>query len=87
MNSEWSTGFFVGINGRTIEYLVATEPGEGGSCATIGRVHDDEAYDPACVDLAKTTHRDFVLVGASSTPVSVGFADVIPKNADAEPIA
>ena len=45
MNTEWSTGFFVGVNGKTTEYLVATIDGIF-SCATIRRLSDDEAYGP-----------------------------------------
>ena len=70
MNTEWSTGFFIGVNGRTTEYLVATEEGIF-SCATIRRLPDDEAYDPACIDIVKVTYREYVLEGARSTPVVV----------------
>ena len=72
MNTEWSTGFFVGVNGKTTEYLVATEEGIF-SCATIRRLPDDEAYDPGCLELVKITYRDSVLEGARSSPVRVRF--------------
>ena len=70
MNTEWSTGFFVGINGKTTEYLAATEEGIF-SCASIRRLPDDEAYDPKCVQLIKITYRDYFLEGAKSSPVGV----------------
>ena len=41
----------------------------------------------ACLDIVKTTHRDYVLGGASSTPVSVRFSDTNVKNVDTEPVA
>ena len=49
MNTEWSTGLFVGINGKTTEYLVATEARIFSSCATIQRLPDDEGYDQRCL--------------------------------------
>ena len=62
MNTEWSTGFFIGVTGRTTVYLVATEEGIF-SCATIRRLPDDEAYDPACIDIVMVTYREYVLEG------------------------
>ena len=72
MNTEWSTGYFIGIIGKTIEYVVATADGVF-SCATIRRLPDDEAYDPERINIAKVTYRVSVLGGASSTPVGVRF--------------
>ena len=60
INTDWSTGFFVGINGKTTEYLVATEEGIF-SCATIRRLPDDEAYDPKCIQLVNITYRVYFL--------------------------
>ena len=57
------------------------------SCAAIRRLPDDEPYDPACLEIVKTTYRDDVLGGASSTPVSVRFSDTNAKNVDTEPVA
>ena len=68
MNSEWSTGYFVGINGKTTEYLIATADGVF-SCAAIRRLPDEEAYNPECINIVKVTFREYVLGGASSTPV------------------
>ena len=72
MNTEWSTGFFVGINGKTTEYLVATEDGIF-SCETIRRLPDDESYDPKCIQMINITYRDYVLEGTRSSPVGVRF--------------
>ena len=80
MLTEWSTGFFVGINGKTTEYLVATEEGIF-SCTTIRRLPDEEAYDPRCLDVVKVTYREYVLEGASSNPVGVRFAQ-FPATSD-----
>ena len=60
MNSEWSTGFFVGINGKTTEYLVANADGIF-SCATIRTLPDDEAYDPECINIVNMKYRDYVI--------------------------
>ena len=56
MNTEWSTGYFVGVNGKTTEYLIATEEGIF-SCATIRRLPDDEAYDKECLQAVKVRYR------------------------------
>ena len=85
MKSEWSTGYFVGINGKTTEYLVATADGVF-SCATINRLPDDEAYDPECINIVKVTYRDYVPGGAGLTPVGVRFGETHIKNAEADPI-
>ena len=85
MNTEWDTGFFVGINGKTIEYLVATEEGIF-SCATIRRLPDDESYDPKCIQLINTTYRDYVVEGARSSPVGIRFGENHSKNAESEPM-
>ena len=82
---KWSTGFFIGVNGRTTEYLVATQEGIF-ACATIRRLPDDEAYDPACIDIVKVTYREYVLEGARSTPVVVRFGGDQVQNVDTEPI-
>ena len=81
MNSEWSTGYFLGRSENTAEYVVATTESIF-ACATIRRLPDDEAYDPECIQLVKITYRDSVLEGARSTPAG----DTHNKNADSDPI-
>ena len=85
MNIEWSTGFFVGINGKTAEDLEATEEGIF-SCATIRRLPDGEAYDPKCLHLVNITYRDSVLEGAGSSPVGVRFGETHSKNTESDPM-
>ena len=75
----------MGINGKTTEYLVATADGVF-SCATIRRLPDDGAYDPKCINIVKVAYRDYVLGGASSTPVGVRFGETHIKSAEADPI-
>ena len=70
MNPEWCTSFFVGVTGKTTGYLVATNDGVF-SCATIRRLHDEEAYDPECVQAVKITYREYVPEGAKSFPIGV----------------
>ena len=60
MNTEWSTGYFVGLNGKTTEYVVATADGVF-SCATIRRLPDDEAYDPECINIVKSRTENMYL--------------------------
>ena len=85
INTECSTGFFIGINGKTTEYLVATEERKL-SCATIRRLPDDEAYDSKCIQLVNITYRDYVLEGARSSPVGVRFGETHNKYAESEPM-
>ena len=85
MNTEWSIGYFVGINGKTTEYLVATADGVF-SCATIRRLPDDEACDPECINIVKVTYRDYVLRGASLTPMGVRFGETHAKNVQTIPL-
>ena len=84
MNTEWCTGYFVGVNGKTTEYLVATSDGIF-SCATIRRLADEEAYDPECIRAVQMTYREYILEGARSSPIGVRFGETNIKNAD--PIA
>ena len=64
---------------------MATEEGIF-SFATIRRLSDDEAYDPACIDMVKITYREYVLEGARPAPVNVRFGNDPVKNVDTEPI-
>ena len=85
MSTEWSTGFFVGINGKTTEYLVATEEGIF-SCATIRRLPDDEAYERRCLEFVSFTYRDFILEFPRSSPLGVRFGETHSKNAESDPM-
>ena len=70
MDSEWDTRYFVGINPKTTEYLVAKDS-EIYSCATIRRLQDDRAYDPEIVLKVEIRYLDYVVKGSRSTPVGV----------------
>jgi len=70
METEWDTGYFIGINSRTTEYLIAKGSGIF-STTTIRRHQDDKAYDPEIVKEVTILHRDYVMDGAKSTPVGV----------------
>ena len=85
MSSELSTGYCVGINGKTTEYLVVTADGVF-SCATIRRLPDEEAYDPECINMINITYREYVLGGASSSQVGVQLGETHIKNAETYPI-
>ena len=70
METEWDTGYFVGINSRTIEYVVAKGSGVF-STTTIRRHQDDKAYDPEILKEVAIRHRDYVMHGAKSTSTEV----------------
>ena len=70
METEWDTGYFIGINSRTTEYLIAQGSGIF-SAATIQRHQDDKAYDPDIVKEVTILHRDYVMRGSKSTPTEV----------------
>ena len=70
METEWDTGYFIGINSRTTEYLVAKGSGVF-STTTIRRHQDDKAYDAEIVKEVTIMHRDYVMDGSKSTPTGV----------------
>ena len=70
METEWDTGYFIGINSRTTEYLIAKGSGIF-STTTIRRYQDDKACDPEIVKEETILHRDYVMHGAKSTPTEV----------------
>ena len=47
---------------------------------------DDKAYNPSFIVLVNVTYREYVLGGASSTPVGARFRDAHNKNADPDPV-
>ena len=69
MITEWNTGFFICIDGRNTEYLVATQEGSF-SCATIRNLPDDEAYDPALFYCQGNIQR--VCIGKSEIDTGCG---------------
>ena len=87
METEWDTGYFIGINSRTTEYLIAKGSGIF-STTTIRRHQDDKAYDPEIVKEVTTLHRDYVMDGAKSTPMGVRqhTAATSTPNTEAAPI-
>ena len=60
MQTDWDTGFFVGINPGTTEYCIGKDDGVF-ICATIRRLPDDEAFDPAITDDIKVRYRDYMI--------------------------
>ena len=81
MESEWDAGYFVGVNPETTEYLVIKEDGVF-SCATIRRLQDDQAFDPKILNEVNVTYSQYILKGASSTPVRVRPATFSAPNPD-----
>ena len=70
METEWDTGYFVGMNSRTLEQLIAK--GSGVFSTTALRLdQDDKAYGPEILQDVKILHLDYVMHGAKSTPAEV----------------
>ena len=70
MQSDWDTEYLVGINPGTTEYLIGKDDGVL-TCATIRRLPDDEAFDPAILEDIKVRYRDYMIEEASSTPATI----------------
>ena len=75
MQTDWDTGYFLGINPGTTEYVIGKDDGVF-SCATIRRLPDDDAFDPAITDDINVRYKDYVIEGASSTPVMIRPASI-----------
>ena len=86
MNTELCTGYFVGVNGKTTEYLVATSEGMF-SCATFRRLPDEEAYDPECIRAVQMTYLEYILERAKSSSIEVRVGETNIKNVETDPIA
>ena len=84
--SLWSEGYFLGVISRTTEYLIATTEGIV-KCASIKRLLDGRAYDPACLEEVTKTFFEYIKEGAKSTMKKVRFADETPhENPNRDPI-
>ena len=81
MDSEWDTGYFVGINSRTSEYLIA-KGAEVFSSTTVRRLTEDKAYDPEVVQDVKIQHREYITEGARSSPVGVRMHTAAPSSVE-----
>ena len=57
VETEWDTGFFIGINSRTTEYLIAKGSGVFSTTA-IRRHQDDKAYDHEILTEVGILNRD-----------------------------
>ena len=75
MQTGWDTGYFVVINPGTTEYLIGKDVGIF-TCVTIRRLPDDEAFDPAIIDDIKVRYRDYMIEGASPSPVTIRPASI-----------
>ena len=53
MQTDLDTGYFLGINPGTTEYLISKRDGVF-SCATSRRLPDDDAFDPAMIDKSRS---------------------------------
>ena len=81
--TDWHTGYFFGINSGTTEYIIGKDDGVF-SCATIRRLPDDDAFDPAIINDIKVRYKDYMIEGASSTPVMIRPASIGASRPDPE---
>ena len=83
MQTDLDSGYFVGINPGTTGYLIGKDDGILTS-ATIRRIPDDVAFDPAIIDDIKARYRDYMIEGASSIPVMIRSTSIGVSRQDPE---
>ena len=66
MESDWSTGIFVGVDPRTSEALVISAEGLF-KCRTVRRVIREDAFNPKWLEEAITPIDDYVQKGAKTS--------------------
>ena len=66
METEWSTGIFVGVDSRTSEALVVSGDGLF-KCRTVRRVIREEAFNQKWLEEAVTPIDEYVLKGAKTS--------------------
>ena len=64
----WPEGIFVGVVGRSSEYLVI-KGDEVYKCLTVRRRAEGEAYTPECLKDARADYFEYVKRGASTSKV------------------
>ena len=85
-NDKSGEGFFVGIVSRNTSYLVSTPDGII-ACATIRRLIDEEAYDPACLTEVTVKLADYIHGGARTKPIAARITVPAASSPDPNPIA
>ena len=95
MESDWSYGYFLGVNPGTAEYLIGTHD-DVYSCCTMRRREEDKVFDASVVKEIDMRYSDYVIKGARSCPEEVRPAepgqpvpapggDPVPKRAKLQP--
>jgi hypothetical protein len=74
MESDWSYGYFLGVNPGTTEYLVGNHD-DVYSCCTMRRLEENKAFDASVVKEIDMRFSDYVIQGARSSPKEVRFAE------------
>jgi hypothetical protein len=64
--SDWQTGFFVGVNGGSTEFLIINENGLF-KCRSMRRLEKEKACDEETLKKATKTIDEYIEKGASST--------------------
>ena len=75
METDWSHGYFLGINPETTEYLIGTNDNIY-SCCTMRRLEEDRAFDASLVKDITIKYSDYVMQGAKSSPAEIRPAEV-----------
>ena len=77
MDTEWASGYFVGIRNRTTEYRIASEGGNGDiiKCETMKRMPEGQAYNSKCIEEVSVGYREFIEKGAQTTTARMRYVD------------
>ena len=74
MESDWSYGYFLGVNPGTTEYPIGNHD-DVYSCCTMRRLEEDKAFDASVAKEIDMRYSDYVIQGARSSPAEVRFAE------------
>ena len=85
LDTDWSTGYFVGVIGRTTEYLISCG-GKIIACRTLRRLPDEKAYDRAMIEEVTVRYRDYVCSGAKTSLEVRHGGGPMPVNPDPNPL-
>ena len=75
LDGDWRDGIFLGVVGKSGEYVVGTAEGVF-KCSTIKTRPMDNAYVSSCIDYITTSYDDYILKGGAT-----GLTAVAPRAA------
>ena len=70
MESDWSYGYFLGVNPGTTEYLIGNHD-DVYPCSTMRRLEEDKAFDASIIKEIDMRYSDYAIQGARLSPAEV----------------